>query len=110
MPGGQIANRLQDLNYRVQILPSAAQLMETVQRETPLLAFVDLTAPGEVIEAIKALKATPATEHLPIIAFAPDKPAELLTAAEKAGANFAVGDSAVSNHLPQLIEHALHLE
>ena len=110
MPGGQLANRLQDLLYRVQTLPHAAELLETAQREKPLLVFIDLATAGDLPAVIKTLKTTPATEHLPIVSFAPDKSADLLAAAEKAGADLAVADSAVVNHLTQLIERALHIE
>ena len=110
MPGGQLANRLQDLLYRVQTLGDVSQLVETAQREKPLLVFIDLATAGDVAAVIKTLKTTPATEHLPIIGFAPEPAAKLIAAAETAGADLAVGDSAVVNHLPQLIERALHLE
>jgi len=40
MPGSQLVNRLQDLNYRVLSLSDATRLMATVQRESPLLLFV----------------------------------------------------------------------
>jgi len=110
MPGGQLVNRLQDLGYRVQTLTSAAQLVETAEKEKPLLVFIDLAAPGDAPGGIKTLRTTPATEHLPVVAFGPDKQDQLLAAAETAGANLSVGDSAVVNHLPQLIERALHLE
>ena len=110
MPGGQLANRLQDLNYRVQVLPAPAQLVETAQRETPLIVFIDLATPGDVAGAIQSLKNTPATEHLPVVGFAPEQSSALLAAAEKAGALLAVADTAVVNHLPQLIDRALHLE
>ena len=33
MPGSQLVNRLQDLNYRVLALNNAARLVATVQRE-----------------------------------------------------------------------------
>jgi CheY-like chemotaxis protein len=110
MPGSQLANRLRDLNYRVLTLDNAARLAATVQRETPLLLFVDLTTPGDVCETIAKLKAEPATNHLPVIAFAPDSDSAALAAAQKAGANFAVADTAIISHLPQLLEQALHLD
>jgi hypothetical protein len=47
---------------------------------------------------------------LPIIAFAPDNRPELLTDAEKAGADFTVGETAIASHLPQLVDRALHVE
>jgi len=110
MPGGQLANRLQDLLYRVQTLNKVSDVVETALKEKPLLVFIDLATAGDVPAVIQTLKTTPATEHLPIVSFAPDKAADLLAAAEKAGADLAVADSAVVNHLPQLIERALHIE
>ncbi|MEI7534834.1 MAG: hypothetical protein WCK57_10745 [Verrucomicrobiae bacterium] len=53
MPGSQLVNRLQDLNYRVLALDNAARLAATVQREMPLLVFADLDAKGDVTAAIK---------------------------------------------------------
>ena len=110
MPGSQLANRLRDLNYRVLTLDNPARLVATAQRETPLLLFIDLATPGDVCGAIARLKSEPATSHLPVIAFAPDSGPALLDAAQKAGANFAVTETAVISHLPQLLEQALHLD
>ena len=110
MPGSQLANRLRDLNYRVLTLDNPAGLVATAQRETPLLLFIDLATPGDVCGAIARLKSEPATNHLPVIAFAPDSEPALLDAAQKAGANFAVTETAVISHLPQLLEQALHLD
>ncbi len=42
MPGSQLVNRLQDLNYRVLAVNNAAQLAAITQRETPLLLFIDV--------------------------------------------------------------------
>ena len=61
MPGSQLVNRLQDLNYRVLALNHADRLVATVQRESPLLMFVDLATPGDVCGIIARLKSTPAT-------------------------------------------------
>ena len=110
MPGSQLANRLRDLNYRVLTLDNPALLAASAERETPLLLFVDLATPGDVCGAIARLKSEPATSHLPVIAFAPDSEPALLDAAQKAGANFAVTETAVISHLPQLLEQALHLD
>ena len=110
MPGSQLVNRLQDLNYRVLAVNNAALLVAAAKRETPLLLFIDLATPGDVCGAIARLKSEPATSHLPVIAFAPDSEPALLDAAQKAGANFAVTETAIISHLPQLLEQALHLD
>jgi CheY-like chemotaxis protein len=110
MPGSQIVNRLQDLNYRVQAVHNAATLAATVKREMPLLLLADCLAQGDVRTAIGKIKAEAATAHLPIIAFGPDNEPELLAAAQQAGASFAIGESGVAAHLPQLVDRALHVE
>jgi CheY-like chemotaxis protein len=110
MPGGQLVNRLQDLKYRVLALNQADRLVATVQRELPLLLFVDLATPGDVCGTIAKLKSTPDTAHLPVIGFAPDATPDLLTDARAAGANVTVNETAVTSHLRQLIDRALHDE
>jgi CheY-like chemotaxis protein len=110
LPGSQLVNRLQDLHYRVLALNHAARLVATVQRECPLLLFVDLTTPGDVCGTIAALKSAPATAHLPVIGFAPDITPGLLAEAQAAGANVVVSETAVTSHLSQLIDQALRLD
>jgi CheY-like chemotaxis protein len=110
MPGSQLVNRLQDLNYRVLALNNCVQLAATVRRELPLLAFADLEARGDICGAIEKIKADDATSHLPIVAFAPDNRPELLAAAQKAGASLTVGETNLGGHLEQLLEQALRVD
>ena len=110
MPGSQLVNRLQDLKYRVLALNNPALLAATVQRESPLLAFVDLEARGDVCGAIERIKTDGSTAHLPVIAFAPDSRPELLAAAQKAGASLVVGETKLGDHLEQLLEQALQVD
>ena len=110
MPGSQLVNRLQDLNYRVLAQNQVARMAATAQRESPLLLVIDLTTSGDVCGAIATLRATPATAHLPVIAFAPDALPKLLAPARTAGANLAVTETAILNHLSQLIDQALHVD
>ena len=110
MPGSQLVNRLQDLNYRVLAINNPALLAATVKRETPLLLFVDLAARGDITGAIEKIRSDAATSHLPVIAFAPDSQTGLLAAARQAGANLTVGESALAGHLETLLEQALHLD
>jgi len=110
MPGSKLVNRLQDLGYRIISLNNPAQLAATTEREMPLLAFVDMDARGDICGAMERIKANAATQHIPIIAFAPDQRAELMAAAQKAGASLAVGETTLAGHLPTLLEQALHLE
>ena len=110
MPGSQLVNRLQDLNYRVLALDNAGRLAATVQREMPLLLLADLAAKGDVLAALKKIKSGDVTSHVPIIAFAPDAAAELLAAAQATGTGLVVTESALTNHLPQILEQALSVD
>jgi CheY-like chemotaxis protein len=110
MPGSQLVNRLQDLKYRVLAVNNPAQFAATVQRESPLLAFVDLEMRGDVTDAIARVKKNEPTQHVPIIAFAPDSKPELFDAAQRAGASLVVGETALAGHLQTLLDQALHLD
>lgn len=109
MPGSQLVNRLQDLNYRVQTLSDPGQLDESAKQGGPMLVFADV-AGKEVCSAVAKLKQGRETAHIPVIAFADDQAEQLQTAAREAGANLVVTDGAVLTHLPQLIEQALHAD
>jgi CheY-like chemotaxis protein len=108
MPGSQLVNRLQDLNYRVQAVNDVASLQRCARSEGPLLVIADLAGREEVCRAIAALKADTATHHIPVIAFASET--DWQEAAQKAGATLAVSEAAIVNYLPQLLDQALQLE
>ena len=110
MPGSQLVNRLQDLIYRVLAINNPALLAATAKRETPLLLFMDLEARGDICGTIEKIRANDATNHLPIIGFAPDTRTDLLAAAQKSGANLTVGESALAGHLKTLLEQALRVD
>ncbi|MGD0087094.1 MAG: hypothetical protein ABSC24_08190 [Verrucomicrobiota bacterium] len=110
MPGSQLVNRLQDLNYRVQAVNDLASLLQSARSTSPLLVIADLAGREEVCRVIAALKADAATRHIPVIAFAGDPAAEWQSAAQKAGATLAVSEAAIINYLPQLLDQALQLE
>ena len=110
MPGSQLVNRLQDLNYRVLAVNNLELLSATAKREAPLLMFIDLESHGDLSETIAKIRGEAITSHLPIIAFASDNQTDLLAAGQKAGANLTVGESALSGHLETLLEQALHLD
>jgi CheY-like chemotaxis protein len=111
LPGSQLVNKLQDLNYRVDTIADAGALVEIVQQKKPLLALVDLASSlSNVSAAIARLKQTSDTKHLPVIAFAGEHETELQEAARKAGATLVVNEVAMITHLPQFLEQALHVE
>jgi DNA-binding NarL/FixJ family response regulator len=108
MPGSQLVNRLQDLNYRVQAVNDLASLQQCARSEGPLVVIADLAGRDEVCRAIAVLKADAATHHIPVIAF--DSEANWQAAAQKAGATLAVSEAAIVNYLPQLLDQALQVE
>src|SRR5256885_16697925 len=70
LPGGQLINRLQDLGYRVHSISDPRTLLESAEREKPLLVLTDLEPHQQsVCDAISQLKTNSATAHIPVIAF-----------------------------------------
>jgi len=110
MPGGQLANRLQDLGYRVQTLADMAQLPETCQREKPLVVVAEILPGGPACASIAQLKKDPATQHIPVLGYAAAQdPAQQLQATE-AGISLLAGHAAISEHLPRLLDQVLQVE
>jgi CheY-like chemotaxis protein len=110
LPGSQLVNRLQDMNYRVQAVNDTASLLRNAQTEGPMLVVADLTSKrDDVCQAIAALRADAATQHVPVIAYAAEQAAELLAAAQKAGATLVVSEGTIVNYLPQLLNQALQV-
>lgn len=110
LPGTQLVNRLQDLNYRLHVLNNPERLAETAEQIRPLLVFVDLTsARADVGTMIAALRGNPATAHVPVVAFGGDD-AEHQAAARRAGATLVVASSAMLSQLPQILEQALEVD
>ena len=111
LPGSQLVNRLQDLNYRVQTLGDVNLLVASAEQTKPMLVLAELeSARNNACAAIAQLKQNPATQHLPVIAFARETPRELQAAAQAAGVTFLVTETALLNHLPQFLDQALQLE
>ncbi len=111
LPGSQLANRLQDLGYRVLTAPGAEAIVACAEQEKPMLVFMDLVATRtKLCEVIAQLKKNPVTSHLPGIAFADEKDAALQSAAREAGATLVVNDAAILTHLEPFLEQALRLD
>jgi len=110
LPGSQLVNRLQDLNYRVQTISDADRLVECAEQSTPMLVLADLESTrNNVGAAMSRLRQNAATRHLPIIAFGGENDPAAREAAQAAGATV-VAEPAILNHLPQLLEQALRVE
>ena len=111
LPGSQLVNRLQDLNYRVQSVSDSNLLVECCEQAKPMLVFADLrAAQQDVCAAIARLKRNTATKHLPVVAFGEEGAPELEQAALAAGVTLIVSETALLNHLPQCLDQALSLE
>lgn len=111
LPGSQLANRLQDMRYRVQTVAEPERLVETAQHQKPLLVIADLaTNTTQMCEAIRQLKQTQATQHIPVMAIIAVSSASAQQAARQAGADLVVTDSAVQVHFKELLDQALHVE
>jgi PleD family two-component response regulator len=111
LPGSQLVNRLQDLQYRVQTLGDASKLTECAEQERPMLVLVDLECTkANVFDAIKRLRQTPNTQHLPVIGILSDKAISLQESALSAGVTLVVNDVAILNHLPQFLDQALQVD
>jgi CheY-like chemotaxis protein len=111
LPGSQLVNRLQDLNYRVQAIADAGRLVECAEQAKPILVLADLaSARSDVCAALTRLKQNAATKHLPVVVFSDQGAAELQAAAQAAGATLVVSEAAILNQLPQILDQALQVE
>ena len=111
MPGSQIVNRLQDLNYRVQAVTELEALPAAARSEPPMLVIADLESGGNTVcHTIAGLKADDATKHIPILAFARESSPELMAAAQAAGATLVVSEAAMAGYLPQLLSQVLQVD
>ena len=111
LPGSQLVNRLQDLNYRVQVVADAERLVDCAEQAKPMLVLADLeSSRNNVCAALARLKQNAATKHLPVIAFSGENAAELQAAAKAAGVTLIVSEAAMLIHLPQFLDQALQFE
>jgi PleD family two-component response regulator len=106
MPGGQLANRLQDLGYRVQTLSDMARLVEVCQTEKPLVVVTEILPTAFIAQ----LRQDPATQHIPVLGYSTAQDPALQEKAREAGVSLLAGTAAVSEHLPQLLDQVLQVE
>ena len=107
--GAQLAGRLQDLGYRVQTVHDAATLREQCEREKPLVLLAEVSDDPAACAGIARVKKSPATSHIPVLAFSASQDKALQTAAEQSGVSLLAGNTAVLEHLPQLLDQVLEL-
>jgi len=111
LPGTQLVNRLQDLNYRVRAVTDSNTLLACAQQEKPMLVVADLESTrNDICNAIAQLKKEPSTQHIPVIAIAKEGDASLMRAAQAAGATLIASETAILSHLSQFLDQALQVE
>jgi CheY-like chemotaxis protein len=111
LPGTQLVNRLQDLNYRVRAVTDSGALLACAQQEKPMLVLADLQSTrNDICNVIAQLKQDPLTRHIPVIAIAREGDASLLKAAQTAGATLVAGETAILGHLSEFLDQALQVE
>lgn len=111
LPGSQLVNRLEDLDYRVQTVSDPALLVACAEQVKPLvvLAQLELGRP-EICSALASLRQSSTTAHLPVIGFVEENADSLREAARSAGASLVVSEGAILAHLSQFLEEALRLD
>jgi PleD family two-component response regulator len=109
LPGIQLVNRLQDLNYRVTTLSSPERLVTCAEEHKPIVVLADLgVSTPEILRAIRQLKANATTAHLPVVAVGGGDIAE--QEALSAGVSLVVGEAAILNHLEECLERAMQVD
>jgi len=111
LPGTQLVNRLQDLNYRVRAVTDSNTLVAIARQEKPMLVLADLESTrNDICRVIAELRNDASTQHIPVIAVAKEGDASLQKAAQAAGATIVAGETAILSHLSQFLDRALQVE
>jgi PleD family two-component response regulator len=111
LSGQQLANRLQDIGYRVQTITDISQLQIQTQAQKPMLLVAEFASAKSLLsEAIRALKENSETAHIPILAYVAGGNANLTEAARAAGATLVANEAGLLEQLPQLLEQVLQVD
>ena len=111
LPGSQLVNRLQDLGYRVLASNDLQLLVSHARQEKPLVALVDLLfRDADACAAIRRLRTTSETAHVPVIAFCDSADQELQRAARAAGATLIAARDGILDQLPALLDQAIEVD
>jgi CheY-like chemotaxis protein len=111
LPGSQVVNRLQDINYRVQVVADAAALVQSAEQSKPMLVLADLNcAKTDICGVLARLRQNEPTKHLPVIGFCGDGKTGLQSAALAAGVTLVVSEAAILQHLAECLDQALQIE
>lgn len=109
--GNQLVNRLQDLNYRVEVANDIQNLVAQAIKERPFVVLMDLGyRTADVCRTIGEFRQNEDTKHIPILAFGPQREGSWQTEAHSAGATLVAVESGLLQQLPQLLDHVLGIE
>jgi CheY-like chemotaxis protein len=115
LAGNQLLNRLSDLDYRTLVTSELGKLQETAAAERPIVILLEFGAMTDrVCGVIRSLRADPATQHIPLVAFTAHRNAKEAAQAtaqgQTAGATLVVTDIALLGHLDQVLDQALRVD
>lgn len=112
LPGSQLANRLHELGYRVLVVNELEGIDKVAQKETPILMIAEIAQKSQKLgcAAIAALKANPATKHIPVLAFSAEPDKSMQAAVLESGASLLAGSLAILDQLPSLLDQILQIE
>jgi CheY-like chemotaxis protein len=101
----KIAETAKHLGVDLAFARSFDQVMERVAAEPPALLILDLNAdPCRPLEVVARLKADPALQGVPVLAYLSHVQAELKRQAEAAGCDRILPRSAFSANLPEILK------
>ena len=107
LPGSQLVNRLQDLGYRVVVVTDPKDIPARAASEKPLVMVSEIPANAAIADAFRQLRANPATEHIPILAYGAEKDQSNHNDAVQAGANLVASEVGILDQLPRLLDQVL---
>lgn len=110
MPGGQLANQLIDLGYRVQAVTDLVGLTEVCQKEKPIVVVAEVLPGSPACSSIARLRKEATTAHIPVLGYTPKLDPALQAQARDAGVTLLAGNAAISEHLPRLLDQVLQVE
>ena len=107
--GAQLEQKLEGLDYRVMITDNPDGLAALCVEHKPLVVLLDLAEP-RFLEVVVSLRAVEETRHVPVIGYATEATDEFQAKATGAGVSLVATDSAVLQHLKQLLDQALRVD
>ena len=106
-----LTQRLEDLRYRIVSVAKPDALVAGAEKERPMVIVADFeTSRDAVATAVEQLRANPATSHIPLIGFAREVDDATQASLIARGATIVVSESAVLEHLGQLLDRALDVQ